>query len=84
MKTNSLGSWNPAQKAGMLFSGSEWWGGAVLQGWAAAGGQWAAAGGHWAAAGGHWAAPPSAPLALPCAMIRHKAIGKKIISCANE
>lgn len=77
MKTNSLGSWNPAQKAGMLFSGSEWWGGAVLQGWAAAGG-------HWAAAGGHWAAPPSAPLALPCAMIRHKAIGKKIISCANE
>lgn len=77
MKTNSLGSWNPAQKAGMLFSGSEWWGGAVLQGWAAAGGQWAAAGGQWAAA-------PSAPLALPCAMIRHKAIGKKIISCANE
>lgn len=77
MKTNSLGSWNPAQKAGMLFSGSEWWGGAVLQGWAAAGGQWAAA-------GGQWAAPPSAPLALPCAMIRHKAIGKKIISCANE
>ena len=77
MKTNSLGSWNPAQKAGMLFSGSEWWGGAVLQGWAAAGG-------HWAAAGGQWAAPPSAPLALPCAMIRHKAIGKKIISCAKR